>query len=144
MAKIAITFSGRVTAQTSFALADAANHSLGIVEVSGPEKTSDPLWNDATITYWGTADLVDGSGPQRGYWINNRPSGDADWGTFEGKITTSAGQTSKAGTFKWTGGSGKFKGIKGGGKYKGHFPSAVEVVNNWKGEYQIAKAKAAK
>lgn len=144
MAKITGTFSGRVRAQTSFALSDAANHDLGIVEVSGPEKTSDPLWNDATITYWGTADLVDGSGPQRGYWINNRPSGDADWGTFEGKITTSAGQTSMAGTFKWTGGSGKFKGIRGGGKYKGRFPSAVEVVNNWEGEYQIAKAKAAK
>lgn len=144
MAKITGTFSGRVGAQASVVPSDAANHSLGIVEVSGPQKTSDPLWNDAAITYWGTADLVDGSGPQRGYWINQRPGGESDWGTFEGKITTSAGQTTMAGTFKWTGGSGKFKGISGGGKYKGRFPSAIEVVNDWEGEYTIAKAKGAK
>ena len=47
------------------------------------------------------------------------------------------------GTFNWTGGSGKFKGISGGGKYKGRFPSPVEVVNDWEGEYEIAQARAA-
>ncbi|MBI4166482.1 MAG: hypothetical protein HY508_12185 [Acidobacteria bacterium] len=144
MAKITGSFSGRVKAQTNFALSDATNHDLGIVEVSGPQTTSDPLWSDTTITYWGTADLVAGNGPQRGYWINQHANGDTDWGTFEGKITTSGGQTTMAGTYKWMGGTGKLKGISGGGKYKGRFPSAVEVVNDWEGEYQIAKAKGAK
>ncbi len=144
MAKITGSFSGRVRFQTNVVLPDAADHSLSLAEVSGPQKVSDPLFADATITYWGTADLVAGSGPQRGYWINNRPSGDADWGTYEGKIITAGGKTTMEGTFKWSGGSGKLKGISGGGKYKGRFPSPIEVVNDWEGEYQIAKAKAAK
>ena len=126
-----------------FALPDADNHDLSVAEVSGPQKSSDPLWSDARITYWGTADLIAGSGPQRGYWINHRPSGETDWGTYEGKITTSGGQAIMEGTFKWTGGSGKFKGISGGGKYKGRFSSPVDVVNDWDGEYQLAQAKAA-
>lgn len=144
MAKISGNFVGRVQVQTTVVLPDAADHALSLAEVSGPQKTSDPLWNDSAITYWGTADLVAGSGPQRGYWINHHANGDTDWGTYEGKIATSGGQTTMSGTFKWTGGSGKFKGISGGGKYKGRFPSAVEVVNDWEGEYQIAKAKAAR
>ena len=144
MAKISGSFAGRASVQTSVVLPDVADHTLSLAEVSGPQKVSDPLFADARITYWGTADLVAGSGPQSGYWINNRPSGDSDWGTYAGKIITSGGQVTMEGTFKWTGGSGKLKGISGGGNYKGRFPSAVEVVNDWEGEYQIAKAKAAK
>jgi len=142
MTKISGSFSGRVKLQTSVALTDADNHNLGLVEVAGPQKSSDPLWNDAQITYWGTADLVAGNGLQRGYWMNGRPNGDRDWGTFEGKITTSGQQVTMEGTFKWTGGTGKFKGISGDGKYKGRFPSPVDVVNDWDGEYQLVSAKA--
>ena len=137
MTKISGSFSGGVKAQTSLTVTDADNHNLGLVEVVGPQKSSDPLWNDARITYWGTADLVGGNGLQRGYWTNDRPSGDRDWGTFDGKITTSGQQVTMEGTFKWTGGTGKFKGISGGGKYKGRFPSPVDVVNDWDGEYQL-------
>lgn len=137
MTKISGSFSGRVKAQSSLALTDADNHNLGLVEVVGSQKSSDPLWNDARITYWGTADLIAGSGFQRGYWINDHSNGDRDWGTFEGKITTSGQQVTMDGTFKWTGGTGKFKGISGHGKYKGHFPSPVNVVNDWDGEYQL-------
>jgi len=35
-------------------------------------------------------------------------------------------------------GAGKFKGISGVGKYKGHFPSVMDVVNDWDGEYTLA------
>jgi len=143
MAKITGAFSGRIKVQTAVALTDREGHSLGLVEVEGRQKSSDPLWNDAQITYWGTADLVAGNGSQRGYWINIHTDGDRDWGTFEGRITASGQQVSMEGTFKFTGGTGKFKGISGAGKYKGHFPSAVDVVNDWDGEYQLASAKAA-
>lgn len=143
MAKISGSFTGRARVQTSVAVADTENHEMGLAEVVGPQKCSDPLWNDTTITYWGTADLVAGSGPQGGYWINRHGNGETDWGTYEGRITTSGGQAIMEGTFKWTGGSGKFKGISGGGKYKGRFTSPFEVVNDWEGEYEIAQAKAA-
>jgi hypothetical protein len=143
MAKISGSFSGRARVQASVTVADAENHDLSLVEVAGSQKTSDPLWNDAQIIYWGTADLLAGTGPQRGYWVNNRASGDRDWGTFEGRITASGQQITMEGTFKWTGGTGKFKGISGGGKYKGRFLSPIEVVNDWDGEYQLASARAA-
>ena len=144
MAKISGTFTGKVKVQTSVALDDAEGHTLGLVEVAGPQQSSDPLWKDAQITYWGTADLVNGSGPQRGYWVNCHPDGDRDWGTFEGKLTITGQQASMEGTFRFTGGTGKFKGISGTGKYKGRFPSPVDVVNDWEGEYQLAQqAKAA-
>ncbi len=143
MAKVSGSFTGRVRVQTSVVLADTENHEISLAEVSGPQKVSDPLFADATITYWGTADLVAGSGTQRGYWINHRPTGDRDWGTYEGKITTSGGQVRMEGTFRWTGGSGKLKGISGGGKYKGRITSPVDLVNDWEGEYQLAQARAA-
>jgi len=141
--KIIGSFSGKIRTQAAAALFHEDNHALTLVEVAGTQKSPDPLWNGARITYWGTADLVNGNGPQKGYWCNERADGDHDWGTFEGKITTSDQQASMEGTFRFTGGTGKFKGLTGGGKYKGHFPSAVDVVNEWDGEYTLASAKSA-
>jgi hypothetical protein len=142
--KITGAFSGKIKTQAASMLFHEDNRALTLVEVEGTQKSTDPLWNGAKITYWGTADLVNGTGFQKGYWCNERAGGDRDWGTFDGKITTSGQQVSMEGTFKFTGGTGKFKGLSGGGKYKGHFPSATEVVNNWDGEYTLASAKAAK
>ncbi len=136
--KITGVFSGKIMTQAVSALIHEDNHALTLVEVVGTQKSSDPLWNGAKITYWGTGDLVNGNGSQKGYWCNERADGDRDWGTFEGKITTSGQQVSMEGTYKLTGGTGEFKGINGGGKYKGHFPSATDVVNDWDGEYTLA------
>jgi hypothetical protein len=143
MTKISGNFTGRATVQTSSVIPDTAGHELSLAQVEGPQKCSDPLWSDVRITYWGSADLVSGNGPQRGYWMNRHAGGETDWGTFEGKITTAGAQVTMEGAFKWTGGTGKFKGIGGGGKYKGRFTSATEVINDWDGEYQLASAKAA-
>ena len=136
--KITGSFSGKIRTQAAAALIHEDNRALTLVEVAGTQTSPDPLWNGAKITYWGTADLVNGTGPQKGYWCNERVDGDRDWGTFEGKIITSGQQVSMEGTFKFTGGTGKFKGISGVGKYKGHFPSVMDVVNDWDGEYTLA------
>lgn len=142
--KITGSFSGKIRTQAAATLFHEDNHALTLVEVAGTQTSPDPLYNGAKITYWGTGDLENGTGPQKGYWCNERANGDRDWGTFEGKITTSGQEVSMEGTFKFTGGTGKFKGITGGGKYKGHFPSVTDVVNKWEGEYTLASAKAAK
>ena len=141
--KITGTFFGKIRTQAAAALSHEDNHALTLIEVAGPQKSPDPLWEGARITYWGTSDLVNGSGSQCGYWCNEHPDGDRDWGTFEGKITTSGQQVTMEGMWKYTGGTGRFKGISGGGKYKGYFPSATDVVNNWEGEYTLASATAA-
>jgi hypothetical protein len=136
--KITGTFSGKIRGQAATAISYQDNHILALVAVAGPQKTADPLWQNVEIAYWGSSDLVNGSGPQSGYWCNHHANGDRDWGTFEGKVITSGQQVTMQGTYKWTGGTGKFKGISGGGTYKGHFPSPTDVVNNWEGEYTLA------
>lgn len=135
--KITGSFSRKIRGQASVVIAHEENHILSLVGVAGPQKTSDPLFKNVEINDWGTNDLVNGRGPQSGYWCNNHANGDRDWGTFEGKITASGRQVTMEGTYQWTGGTGKLKGISGGGTYKGPFPSSSDVVNNWEGEYTL-------
>jgi hypothetical protein len=141
--KITGSFAGRIKTQASAVLNHESNHMLSLIEVIGVQKSPDPLWNGSKISYWGTADLVNGSGPQKGYYVNEHTDGNLEWGTFEGKITTSAQQATMEGAFKITGGNGKYQGVTGTGTYKGRFPSPGEVINEWEGDYTLASAKAA-
>ena len=138
------SFSGRATAQTTISLYDVANHDLSLLKVRGVQKSSDEKWNNSKMTYWGTADLIAGNGPQRGYFVNEHSDGDRDFGTFEGRIATSEGHVTIEGAWIFTGGTGKLEGLTGGGSYKGKMTSPVEVENDWEGTYQIAeKTRAA-
>ena len=137
MTKFSGSFTGKVNWQTTVSLPHLANHELNLAEVAGPQKCIDAKWNDASVTYWGIADLVKGSGSQRGYYTNLLPDGDRDWGTLDGKITASGYQITLEGTWKFAGGTGKFKGIKGGGNYKGRMVSPTEVKIEWDGKYEI-------
>jgi hypothetical protein len=138
------SFSGRATSQSTIALHDVSNHDLNLLEVRGVQKSTDAEWNNSKITYWGTADLIAGNGPQRGYFVNEHADGDRDFGTFEGRIAASGGQVTIEGTWKFTGGTGKLQGLTGGGSYKGRMTSPAEVENTWEGKYQLAaKTKAA-
>jgi hypothetical protein len=65
------SFSGGLRLQSVSALSDEPNHSLSLAEITGAQKCSDARWNDATITSWGTTDLVGNSGTQRGYFVND-------------------------------------------------------------------------
>lgn len=144
MQNVTGSFSGRTTAQSTISLPDTPDHSLNLTEVQGLQKSSDPNWNDAKITYWSTVDLVAGQGAQRGYFVNQHADGDSDYGAFEGKVAITASGGTIEGTWKYTGGTGKFKGLTGGGTYKGRLTSAVEVENAWEGSYQLAaKTRAA-
>jgi hypothetical protein len=138
------SFSGRATSQTTISLPDVSNHDLSLLEVRGVQKSADHNWDNAKITYWGTADLIAGNGPQRGYFVNEHADGDRDFGTFEGKIVTTGGEVTIEGMWKYTGGTGNFQGLTGGGSYKGRMTSATEVENTWEGTYELAaKARAA-
>jgi hypothetical protein len=74
------SFAGNARPQTIIGLSDVPNHALNLDEVSGPQHSIDPQWNDARVTYWDVADLVAGSGPQRGYFLNEHADGDQDYG----------------------------------------------------------------
>ena len=138
------SFSGRATSQTTISLPDVSNHDLSHVEVRGVQKSTDQNWDNAKITYWGTADLIAGNGPQHGYFVNEHADGDRDFGTFEGKIVTTGGEVTIEGNWKYTGGTGNFQGLTGGGTYKGRMTSPTEVENTWEGAYELAaQARAA-
>jgi hypothetical protein len=138
MPNVSGSFSGRATSQSTIALDDISNHDLNLLEVRGVQKSVDEKWNNSKIIYWGTADLIAGNGPQRGYFVNEHADGDRDFGTFEGRIATSGEQVTIEGDWIFTGGTGKFKGLTGGGRYKGRLTSPVDVENTWEGTYQIA------
>jgi hypothetical protein len=118
-------------------LQDTPDHELSVIEVGGPQNSSDALWNGATVLYWGAADLIAGTGTQTGYFMNRHPNGDMDRGTFQGKITTAAGVVTMEGSWQFSGGTGAFSGLTGRGSYKGQFTSSTEVQVNWEGTYQL-------
>ena len=138
------SFSGRVNSQAVVALRDQPNHQLSTTEITGRQICSDPQWSDVQLTYWSLADLIAGSGTQRGYWVNEHADGARDFGTFEGRITTSGAQVTIEGNFKVTGGSGRLAGISGEGRFRGTFSSPAEVKVTWEGTYQLAAGAAAR
>jgi hypothetical protein len=137
MPQVSGSFLGKTTSQAMVSLQDTPDHEMSLIEVSGPQNSSDPLWNGATVLYWGAADLVAGTGTQTGYFANRHPNGDIDRGTFEGRITTAAGMTTMEGNWRYSGGTGAFSGITGGGTYKGRITSPTEVQMTWEGTYQL-------
>lgn len=143
MPELSGSFSGSVGLLSDVAVTDQANHRVGLAEISGSQKSPDPLWDNSTITYWGVTDMVGAQGTQHGYYVNTHTDGDKDIGTFEGKVSMAGGQLAVEGSFKITGGSGKLKGITGGGKFKTKMKSPTELDCTWQGNYELAGAKAA-
>jgi len=142
MPAITASFSGKVRLQTAISAPDQLNHELNLAEIAGTQKSSDERWNNAAITYWGNADLVEGRGTQRGYFVNVHGEVDRDWGTFEGRVATTGGQITVEGTWQFTGGDGKFKGITGNGTFKTRLSSPTQVEASWQGNYELATVKA--
>ena len=116
-------FTGTSTMQTNISLRDTPQHEMSLMEIMGLQTVSDDNWKDAKMTYWGSSDLIRGNGQQRGYFVNEHPNGDCDYGTFEGEVSNVNGQITIEGTWKYTHGTGKFAGITGNGKFKGRMTS---------------------
>jgi hypothetical protein len=141
MPSITGSFSGKITQQQGLQVNDQPNHQLGIAEVSGVQKSPDPLWQDSKISYWGITDLVNGKGTQTGYYDNVHPDKGRDWGTFEGKVVTDGTTMTVEGSFVMNGGDGKYRGISGRGKFK-TVTKSDKVEATWNGAYELAQAKA--
>ena len=138
MTEFSGSFSGRATAFTTISIPDAPNHELQTVQIGGPQSSTDEKWNAARVTYWAVSDLVAGSGTQRGYYLNENPDGSRNWGTFEGKVTTSGNATTVEGTWQFSEGTRMFAGIKGKGTFKSRMISPAEVQCTWQGAYELA------
>jgi hypothetical protein len=137
MPQMSGSFSGKSNAQAAVMPKDMPGHELSLIEISGPQTSTDPLWNGATVTYWGIADLTAGNGSQTGYFTNQHTNGDISRGTFTGTIATQAGAVTMRGDWQHIGGTGSFSGITGGGTYQGRIISPTEVEVSWEGSYQL-------
>lgn len=137
------SFSGKTRVQSAISLSDTPGHQLQVAEITGSQRSNDDNWNNAGLVYWGVLDLVEGSGTQRGYYVNQRANGDRDCGTFEGKVITVQGQTTLEGTWQAVTGTGKFAGVKAEGTYQGRMTSLNEVEMSWEGRYELAASARA-
>ena len=137
------SFTGKITRQSTLTPTDQPDHAMNIAEVRGIQKSSDPLWNNSKIAYWGVTDLLNGKGTQHGYFDDNHAESGRSWGTFEARVTAGGGGMVLEGTFKFAGGDGKYSGITGGGKFKSVMKSETELECTWDGNYELAGSKAA-
>lgn len=112
MTDISGSFSASVHSQTILVSQDQPNHELQLAEIHATQKSSNPNWNNSLLTYSSLADLVSGTGTQRGYFLNEYPDGDRDCGTFEGRVTTTTSGPALEGTFTFTSGSGKGRSLE--------------------------------
>ncbi|MCI0623562.1 MAG: hypothetical protein L0387_18200 [Acidobacteria bacterium] len=142
MPSLSGSFSGSVRMQTSISPPDLPNRELNLAEITGAQKCTDALWDDAGITYWGFTDIAEGKGTQRGYFVNVHGEADRDWGTFEGRVTMSGSEINVEGTWQFVGGSGKFNGLTGDGTFKTRMTSPTTVEAYWQGAYELAGARA--
>lgn len=143
MTEMSGSFSGKARVQSAVSLSDIPGHQIQVAEITGSQRSTDQNWNHAGLTYWGVADLVNGNGTQRGYYVNERADGDRDCGSFEGRVTTALGQTTLQGTWQTVTGTGKFTDVKAGGTYQGRMTSPTEIEMTWEGHYELAASKAA-
>lgn len=137
------SFVGKITQQSTLTPTDQPNHVMNIAEVHGTQKSSDPLWNNSKIAYWGVTELLNGKGTQHGFFDDDHAEAGRHWGTFEARVTILGGGMMLEGTFKITGGDGKYRGITGGGKFKSVMKSESELECTWDGNYELAKSEAA-
>ena len=142
MIAVSGSFSGDIRTQSVISLSDQPDHSLSVAEVSGTQSSSDPKWNNVSITYWGTTDMQGTQGTQRGYFLNNHGSAGQDRGSFEGNVSVVAGEVVVEGTWQYSGGAGEFAGITGSGTFKTKLTSPTTVEGSWQGTYALAGAAA--
>src|ERR1039458_6608858 len=92
--------SAKLGSQTMMPVPGGTDHMIGVSTVSGRQISSDANWNGAHLTNWGTADTIGGNGEQRGYFRNDHPNGDSDYGTFEAKLSMSGNEATLSGTWR--------------------------------------------
>jgi hypothetical protein len=136
------SFLGTVRSQSNIVLADQPNHSIGVAEISGTQKSTDPKWDNSAISYGAFTDMLGAQGTQRGFFTDDHGSAGIDRGTFEGNVSIVGGFPVVEGKWQYTGGEGSFASITGGGTFKTKLTSPTTVEATWQGAYELAGAKA--
>ena len=117
--------------------------SLAISEGINVNTGETVLMDRAAVLSFVTSDLVNYSGPLKGYTKTSK-KGDVIYAKVEGKINTTLSADGTPvptieGTFSWIKGTGQYENIKGGGTLKGQYITNIIYNADWEGEYWIEK-----
>jgi hypothetical protein len=108
-----------------------------VITTIGKHSSPSSPWNGATLTYVGTADLINGNGKQHGYFHNAHPNGDTTSGTFEAMVTATDGTMRIEGKWDLTGGTVGLANVKGGGRFEAKMTSPTDSEMSWSGTYEL-------
>lgn len=114
--------------RTAVQIGDRSGHEIGQelsiadIKYSSPDFKAKSEWSLTQFDY------IDGTGKQRGSFIDTHEDGSQTFGTFEGVQRTSAGADGEwesiwEGKYRYTGGTGRYKAIRGEGTYTGRATS---------------------
>lgn len=114
--------------RTAVPIGDRANHEVGQELTIADIKYSNSDFKARSEWALTQFDYIDGTGKQRGIFIDTHEDGSQTYGTFEGSqrtITQADGTWESVweGKYRYTGGTGEYKGIRGEGEYRGRASS---------------------
>ena len=114
----------RNTAKSVFTVDEGRKHEITQQVGIGDMKGSNPDFRVKEEWTYTHSDTIDGTGTERGYFLDTHEDGSHTYGTFEGAIKQSSKPDGSwevvwEGTYKYAGGSEKYKNIKGSGTYRG-------------------------
>ena len=118
----------RTAYKTSVTIGDVPGHEVGQELNFSDIRYSDPSFKIKEEWTYHQFDYVNGSGPQRGTFIDTHEDGTQTYGTYEGsqKMAVNADGSwvvTWEGKYQYLGGTGKYKNIRGTGTYKGRASS---------------------
>jgi hypothetical protein len=137
MPDVSGTCASKLQSQTLVTIPGHDNHQIGVITTIGKHSSPGSPWNDAILTYVGTADLINGNGKQNGYFHNAHPNGDTSSGTFEATVTAVDGTMRIEGQWDLTEGTGGLAIVKGTGRFEAKMTSLTDSEMTWSGTYDL-------
>jgi hypothetical protein len=127
-----VKIGGKTITKSVFILDAALKHEIAQVVALSHPKFSDPDFKVKEEWSYVQSDTINGTGTDRGYFVEIHENGSQTYGTFQSTSETStrpdgSWEATFEGTYRYAGGSGKYKNIKGGGTFKGKSSSLDPV-----------------
>jgi len=129
---------GPLLSENRIVAPDDPKHTMTLARRTEPNTSTDPQCQTMHVEFVTYAEIVAGTGYQRGHRTQICPSGDTWFSTYHGTVTTTpkrggAPDVTGEGTWQITGGTGRYQDARGEGTYKGRL-TPQGFVYEWQGE----------
>jgi hypothetical protein len=115
---------GPLLSENRIVAPDDPKHTMTLARRTEPNTSTDPHCQTMHVEFVTYAEIVAGTGYQRGHRTQICPSGDTWFSTYHGTVTTTPKQggapdVTGEGTWQIIGGTGRYQDARGEGTYKG-------------------------